>query len=185
MSEFDEAYLANRSVYGAPYPAVIDYVGGRPAGRLLDVGCGQGRNAVPLAARGHVVTAVDGSLVGVRQTVRAAAARGLAVWGIVADLTTFPVRGRYDLALLDMVLHALPDDGRRLALLAAVRSAIEPGGAVFVVVPEPGPLVDLVAASLSPWTTIVREVTHSLPEGEHKGEYSFVAVIGERSADRI
>jgi SAM-dependent methyltransferase len=179
MSEFDEAYDDDHSVFGDPYPDLLGYFADRRPGRLLDLGCGQGRNAVPLAALGYDVTAVDGSAVGVAQTVRAAGERGLTVRGVAGDLRTFPIRGVYDVVLVDMVLHALTDSARR-RVLADLRPAVEPGGTAYVVVPDPGPLVDEVIAALSPWPTAVREVQHRLTSGEHRGEYTFTAVIGER-----
>jgi hypothetical protein len=78
-----------------------------------------------------------------------------------------------------MVLHALDDDARG-RLLTSVREALAPGGLLFVVVPEQGPLVDEVVAGWSPWAFEVTEIDHRLKHGEHAGEYAFVSVIGER-----
>src|SRR3954452_10598811 len=49
-----------------------------PGGRLLDLGCGPGIDAVHLAGRGHRVVAVDWSPQMVEETRRAAAAAGVA-----------------------------------------------------------------------------------------------------------
>lgn len=179
MNDFDEAYSDDEAVFGEPYPDLVAYFSGRPRGTLLDLGSGQGRNALALAALGYDVTAVDFSSVGVRQTVRTASDRGLTITGIAADLTDFPIRSTYGAVLVDMVLHALPDDARA-RLLPGLADAIEPGGCAYIVVPEPGPLVDEVTKVLAPWPTTVREIQHRLTEGEHRGEYTFVAVIAER-----
>jgi len=45
------------------YRALLDALGGRVALRLLDLGCGPGRDLMALTALGHVVTGLDGSSV--------------------------------------------------------------------------------------------------------------------------
>jgi SAM-dependent methyltransferase len=179
MNDFDLGYHDDRSVFGDPYPELLAYLSARGPGRLLDLGCGQGRNAVALAALDYEVTAIDASAVGVDQTVRDATGRGLTVRGVVADLTDYPLRGSYAVVLVDMVLHGLDDDDRP-PLLTAVRGAIAPGGTAYVVVPDPGPVVQQVTEALSPWPTTIQSIHHHLPDGEHAGDYVFTAVIGER-----
>jgi SAM-dependent methyltransferase len=57
-----------------------------PRGAALDVACGAGRNALHLAAHGFAVTALDISAVALERGRREAAARGLAVEWLCADL---------------------------------------------------------------------------------------------------
>ena len=52
---------------------------------VLDVGCGQGRDALFIARLGHVVTAIDLSPSGISDLQRDAAAEGLAIFAEVAD----------------------------------------------------------------------------------------------------
>jgi SAM-dependent methyltransferase len=59
---------------------------GRPAGRALDLACGRGTVAVWLAARGLTTTAVDVSPEALRLTDELAAAHGVAVTTVHADL---------------------------------------------------------------------------------------------------
>ena len=54
--------------------------------RVLDIGCGQGRDALPIARRGHRVVGVDISPAGIDDLIAAAAADGLDVTGYVADI---------------------------------------------------------------------------------------------------
>jgi tellurite methyltransferase len=55
-------------------------------GPVADLACGRGRNALAVAARGHPVVGVDRSREHLEALTRAAAARGLAVHGLRADL---------------------------------------------------------------------------------------------------
>jgi len=43
------------------YAALLDAIAGAPPLRLLDFGCGPGRDLIALTARGHAVTGLDGS----------------------------------------------------------------------------------------------------------------------------
>lgn len=90
-------------------------------GRVLDLACGEGRNAVYLARLGFQVEGVDISLVGLQTAKRLAAAKGvrLDVW--VADLAKYPLPvDRYDLIInIDFLLRSL---------IQPIDRALKPGG---------------------------------------------------------
>jgi SAM-dependent methyltransferase len=72
---------------GAPEPFLVRNAGALPPGPLLDAACGDGRNALWLAAaRGAAVTAVDVAPSAVARLRAAAGAAGSAVEASVADL---------------------------------------------------------------------------------------------------
>ncbi len=101
-----------------------------PPGRLtLDVGCGEGRLARVLHARGHTVLGVESS------PALVAAARGgePAIDALQGDAAAMPVDdGAADLAVASMVLMNVDD---MPGVVAEVARALEPGGAfVFSVV---------------------------------------------------
>ena len=62
------------------------------AGRVLDVGCGYGRIAVPLARAGFDVTGLDIAPNLVRAARREAARRGVALTLDVGSMTSLPIR---------------------------------------------------------------------------------------------
>lgn len=98
---------------------------------MLDLGSGQGRNAIWLAQQGHEVTAVDISDVAAAQGPAAAAAAGTEVDFIAADLETWePTAESYDLVLL-AYLQAPP--AIRRAVHAKAARALVSGGRVLVV----------------------------------------------------
>lgn len=130
--DYDALYRATPAALGPPAAAVTRFLAGLPVpARLLDIGCGQGRDALPAARLGHRVTGIDLAPHGIAQMTRAAAAEGLSVDGQVADLLAYTPAGRFDAILCNRVLHMLPPAPRH-ALLARLLPCVAPGGAVLV-----------------------------------------------------
>jgi SAM-dependent methyltransferase len=116
---------------GRPNGRLVAEVVGLPPGRALDIGCGEGADAIWLARRGWTVTAIDISRVAVGRAREAAQLAGAAVDWVCGDAlqTPFPARS-FD--LLSMQYPALPKAAGESAvrtLLAAVR----PGGLLLAV----------------------------------------------------
>jgi SAM-dependent methyltransferase len=99
-------------------------------GTALDLGCGEGRNAVWLAERGWRVTAVDFSEVALAKAERLAARSAVEVDWVVADLLEYqPLERAFDLVLL--LYLQLPAAERRL-VHARAAGAVAPRGLVYV-----------------------------------------------------
>ena len=116
----------------------------RAGGPVLELAAGSGRLAVPLAAAGHEVTAVDIDPAMLARGLTAAARAGRAVAGrirwIEADLVglRLPDAGRFALALIG--LNSLLALGSRQAQREALRTLaahVAPGGIVVVDVWQP------------------------------------------------
>ena len=106
-----------------------------PAGRALDVACGEGRNAVWLAQRGWQVTGVDFSQVGLDKGAQLAAQRGVEVQWVCADVTEYvPPQQAFDLVAI-LYLHIAPEPMHRVLERAA--AAVAPGGTLLVVGHDP------------------------------------------------
>jgi SAM-dependent methyltransferase len=102
-----------------------------PPGRALDLGCGEGRNAVWLAERGWRVTAVDFSAVALDKGRGLAQARGVGVDWVLEDLRGYrPEPAAYDLVLV-AYLHLLPAE--RAAVLRGAAAALARHGTLLVV----------------------------------------------------
>ncbi len=101
-----------------------------PAGRLLEIGVGTGRIALPLHRRGRRVVGVDLSLPMLERYRAKAAAAGLAPPAVLrADATRLPFPDACFGAVLEVhVLHLVPDWGRALA---EVRRVLAPGGVLL------------------------------------------------------
>jgi len=100
-----------------------------PAGPVLCLGEGEGRNAAFLASRGHAVTAVDQSATGLAKARRLAADRGLTLATIVADLHDYPIQPGAWAAIVSIFLHLPPR--LRARVYSQVATGLQPGG-VFI-----------------------------------------------------
>ena len=115
--DYEDLYRDTPDALGAPNTDISAFFDGRAAPlRVLDIGCGQGRDALPIARLGHSVQGVDLSPSGVRDLVQAAEAEGLAVTGQVADLADYSPDGTFDVLLIDRTLHMLDFQPRHAVL---------------------------------------------------------------------
>ena len=133
QSQWDELYAGTELVWTAEANRfVVEELAGLTAGPALDLGTGEGRNAIWLAGRGWQVTAVDFSAVGLAKAAKLAEKRGVTgVQWVEADLRVYlPGPGAYDLVLIAYI-HLPPDEFG--ALLRTAASALVPGGTLLVV----------------------------------------------------
>ncbi|MFG2639572.1 class I SAM-dependent methyltransferase [Streptomyces sp. NPDC048370] len=131
-AEWDSRYADRHQLWsGRPNGALVAEVAGLAPGRVLDVGCGEGADAVWLARGGWDVTALEVSGVALERAAGHARDAGLAVRWVHAELT----RAALPPASFDLVsaqypaLLRTPDAAAERALLAAVA----PGGVLLLV----------------------------------------------------
>jgi tellurite methyltransferase len=84
--------------------------------RLLDIGCGEGRNAVFFARRGYEVTAFDSSSTGVEKTKTIAAEFSVKVDVFEADIKEFRLKEEFDVILSTGALHYIPEELKKEVL---------------------------------------------------------------------
>jgi len=181
---WDERYgSADRIWSGQPNVQLVTQIADLPPGDALDVGCGEGADAIWLASRGWRVTAVDVSAVALDRGGRQAAAAGEEVAARITweqrDLLSWdPGTERFDLVSAQFMHLPRPDQDLMHTRLAA---AVRPGGTLLVVghlhselhahiAPRFRPADDI-AASLAPadWQVIVAtaiERPGTGPDGE-------------------
>jgi 2-polyprenyl-3-methyl-5-hydroxy-6-metoxy-1,4-benzoquinol methylase len=135
-----EARYRSRQVHGTPSvnPQLVAEAETLAPGTALDAGCGEGANAVWLAARGWSVTAADVSPTALARARKHADCHGTDVARRVAwlqeDLTAWTLpRARFDLVTAFYVHPA----GSRSGLLERLADAVAPGGTLIVVDHDP------------------------------------------------
>ncbi len=95
-----------------------------PRGKALDVACGEGRNALFLAARGFQVTAIDISPVGLEEGRRQAEQNSLSIDWQQADLESVPL-GPADYDLIVNINYL------QRSLIRQIKSGVKTGGHVI------------------------------------------------------
>jgi SAM-dependent methyltransferase len=106
---------------------LAERIKGRKPGTALDIGLGEGRNALFLAAQGWEVTGFDISDVGVTLAREAAQQRGLKLEAVVEDADRFDYgRQRWDL-VVGMYMHAVITRNAE-----KIMDALKPGGLLVV-----------------------------------------------------
>ena len=133
---FDDDYLR---VFGRVLPeertaaevdGVVTQLGLGPGARLLDLCCGHGRHAVPLARLGYRVTGLDLSRVLLTRAARAAAAAGQPLALVEADMRRLPFAdGSFDgVVNLFNAFGYLEDEAQDELVLGEVARVLAPGG---------------------------------------------------------
>src|SRR5215213_569797 len=130
--EWDAIYAEHRSVWsGEPNAQLVAEATSLTPGTALDVGCGEGADAVWLAEHGWDVTAVDISEVALDRARTHAASAGVEVSFAHVDLIAGPPPpGSYD--LVSAQFFQLPDPPRAQAY-RGLGAAVSPGGHLLVV----------------------------------------------------
>jgi len=140
---WDERYRSRPAVWsGEPNRHLVSEASDLPAGSALDVGAGEGADAIWLAQQGWQVTAVDVSVVALERGAENAALVGAEVAGRIswthADLTTWePGHETYDLVSAQY-MHLPP--AQREVLFRRLSEAVAPGGSLLVVGHHPSDL---------------------------------------------
>ncbi len=168
---------AERRWSGQVNGSLVVEIEGHPRGRALDVGCGEGADAIWLAEQGWMVTAVDIAPTAVARGAEAAAERGLVIDFRAVDLLVDrPTSNPFDLVSLQY--PGFPID-RLDDVVETLTAAVAPGGTLLIVghaphpSPEDAPFVrdewvqaeDIVAKLDAAWKVEVHE-TRPRP-GEH------------------
>ena len=139
---WERNHRRRRPSSGAPGAVLAEIVAPLAAGAALDLGCGQGDDAVWMATQGWAVTAVDISETALEWAAARAAERGVADRVIVEqhDLAkTFPT-GEFDLVSAQYLQS--PIEFPRELVQRRAAGAVAPGGLLLIVT----------HASVAPWS---------------------------------
>jgi SAM-dependent methyltransferase len=127
---WDERYGREDFVYGTqPNDHVAAMAHHIPPGPVLCLAEGEGRNAVFLAQRGHAVTAIDLSPVGLAKAQALAASRGVSITTQAVDLAAYTIAPNAWAGIVSTWGHLPPALRRRVN--RQVVAGLQPGG-VFI-----------------------------------------------------
>jgi SAM-dependent methyltransferase len=166
VREFWEDFYGERAQVwsGRPNAVLVTEIAGLDPGTALDLGCGEGADAIWLAELGWQVTATDISQAALDRAAAHAADAGVGdriTWERHDFSRTIPI-GPFDLVSAHF-LHSPVDDPRPTALRAAA-SVVAPGGTLLVVshevvpwhpeveFPTPAEVLESLAIDPAVWT---------------------------------
>lgn len=132
-TDYEKVYHETRHALGEPAKEFVRFFKSlnKSSLRVLDIGCGQGRDAMFVSRLGHRVVGVDQSSTGIRDLLADAAAENLQIEGYVADIRVFEPDGLFNVLLFDRVLHML-DENDRVSTLARFLVSVVEGGCVLI-----------------------------------------------------
>ncbi len=108
--EYDKHYQ-KENYFGTPYSELNIFFDSLSRDlKILDLGSGQGRDAIAIGRLGFSVLGVDISEVGIKQMNEIAKIEQLKVTGIVQDLNQFEDTKEFDIVLIDSILHFYKKD---------------------------------------------------------------------------
>ncbi|MFT0848031.1 bifunctional NAD(P)/FAD-dependent oxidoreductase/class I SAM-dependent methyltransferase [Actinomycetaceae bacterium L2_0104] len=155
-SVWEEKYAEAESIWSGRVNKVLaDIATGLEPGRALDLGCGEGGDAIWLAEQGWNVTGVDVSPTAISRAVRHARERGLDEGGyefIAADLAHWRPEGAYDL-VTSSFLHSWEVEIPREEILRGAAGFVAPGGYLLIVSHAQAPS----------WSDVPHDHHHELP----------------------
>lgn len=131
-TDWDHRYEGERMWSGRPNGSLVAEAGDLPPGRALDVGAGEGGDAMWLAERGWQVTASDLSQRALARVAAEAARRGIEIECLHADANAFEPFEPAAFELVSAHYASIPRtaDGRAVHNLI---DAVAPGGVLLVV----------------------------------------------------
>jgi SAM-dependent methyltransferase len=114
-----------------PSRLLMEAIAGRRPGNAIDLGMGEGRNAIYLAQQGWTVTGVDLADAGIAQAKKRAAELGVKLNAVVEDLDRYDIgHSRWDLIIL-FYMHAWYHGGKP-PVARRLRDALRPGGLLVI-----------------------------------------------------
>jgi len=157
-----------------------DGTGDGPAGvrSVLELAAGPAEHARELARRGLRATALDRSAAMCAYAAAQAAAEGLELGVVEADMRNFAVPDRFDLAItmLNSVCHLFTLDDL-VAHLAAVSAHLVPGGLYVIELAHPADYLAQVPRTSSEWTIDQNGIRAEVRWGGHQDRIDPVTQI--------
>ncbi|KAA3633305.1 MAG: methyltransferase domain-containing protein [Bacteroidetes bacterium] len=179
MASYDK-YYETPDLFGAAFPALLEFFEKeKKQGKVLDLGCGQGRNAIPVARLGFEVTGVDISEVGIEQMLGKAAQEELNVQGICHDIYTLEIIDQYDYILLDSMFHFTKKDKvKEVTFIRKIIHDLRPGAVLCICIQDTGKKVSILKSAVAENDVNLKEevdftYTFEDPGSDHSSKTSY------------
>ncbi len=133
MQKYDKIYARDESYFGHTSKQFTTLFSNFDfdSGTILDLGAGQGRDAIFLARRGYNVIAVDSSRVGLDQLQERVDAENLTIEVVHADALGYTPPQELDAIVADRFFHELPNNAR-IKILQRVLRHLRIGGYMLI-----------------------------------------------------
>lgn len=120
--------------------------------QVLDLGCGQGKDALVATGYGHPVLGVDVAPTGIKQMLKKAHVDGLNVEGKIDNICNFSASKEFDVVILDRVIHMLGSEkDKNKVLETAATSTIRGRHLLVVDTPKNIPVIEKCFDSPDAW----------------------------------
>ena len=131
--------VATAPLEGGPDVEWFRALARRTGGPILELGCGTGRIAVPIAQEGHHVVGLDRSAAMLERAERRARRANVEVRWVEGDMRAFSFDEAFALVFVAFNSFLMVDPNDRWACLARVREHLAPRGRVAIDVFQPNP----------------------------------------------
>lgn len=101
--------------------------------KILDLGCGEGRDAIYLAKKGHRVTAMDISETAIERLNKISKDKKLKIKAEVGDLETYKIKEDYDVVIALASMHFLSKK-KIYSLIKEIKKRTKEGGFNLIIV---------------------------------------------------
>ncbi len=135
MSFFDNWYRGDATLKAEPDGELVKLFNEKGDGKVLDIGCGQGRNSLYLASLGYDVIAVDVSKHAIIQLNQNVKLLGYDIEGIVCDIGDYSFSEKYDIIVMSNVLQFILKRVEQINIIYKVMEYITTNGIIFIKVP--------------------------------------------------
>lgn len=132
-TDYEKYYQETQHALGEPTREFVQFFESYPKqnAQVLDVGCGQGRDALFIARLGHSVVGVDISPSGVSDMIAHSNTEDLDIIGEIADIRAYKPKGKFNIVLIDRTLHML-NEADRLDVLSSLICHVAESGYLLI-----------------------------------------------------
>ncbi len=133
-TQYEKCYDSKEYYWGLEPAAFLDELlkikEGTKALKVLDIGCGEGKDAVYMATKGCEVTAFDITESGIRKTNQLAERKGVKMNAFAADINDFELNDKFDIIYSTGTIQYLFDENIE-SFFEKLKTMVNPDGIVY------------------------------------------------------